>query len=296
MTYFHISISKTGLGALQYGLAIFCLSAMDASAKLLTSSYPVGEVLIFRSLFGFIPLILTWPASFRVASNPPEVWLLQILRGALVIGCMLTFLVAVKHISLVSITAISLAAPFFMTIFAALFLREAVGIIRWAAIVAGFLGVCLAMNNVGFSWSVYSGVALLSAVLYALIAVLTKHLSRTVPAVVTTGCSNVMLLLFCMTLFSDRWLIPSAHDVGVLAIMGIAGGLSSYLLAAGTAHADVSVIAPIEYTIFVWASFFGYVFFNEVPTTTTISGIIIIAASGIINARKRRQEVRLPSS
>ncbi|KXF77946.1 hypothetical protein ATN84_24845 [Paramesorhizobium deserti] len=288
MTKSNISVDKTGLGALQYGAAILCLSAMDASAKLLTSSYPVGEVLIFRSLFGFLPLIFSWRSSIPLANTPPTIWLLQLLRGALVIGCMLTFLIAVKHISLVSVTAISLAAPLFMTIFAAVLLRETVGLVRWGAITAGFVGICLVMRDGGLSWSAYSGVALLSAIFYALIAILTKHLSRTVPATITTACSNVMLLIFCIVLFSDRWLTPSAHDLGILAIMGIAGGLSSYLLAAGTAHADVSVIAPIEYTILVWATAFGYAFFNEVPALSTLPGILIIAISGIVNIRQQR--------
>ncbi|GAB1584269.1 hypothetical protein PPNSA23_42120 [Phyllobacterium phragmitis] len=201
---------------------------------------------------------------------------------------MLAFFVAVKHISLVSVTAISLAAPLFMTIFAAVLLRETVGLVSWGAVGAGFLGICLATYDGGLSWSAYSGVALLSALLYALVAILTKHLSRTVPAIVTTGCSNVILLAFCTIAFSDIWLLPSAHDLSILAIMGITGGLSSYLLAAGTAHADVSVIAPIEYTILVWATTFGYIFFNEVPALSTILGILIIAVSGIVNIRKQR--------
>lgn len=260
---------------------------MDATAKMLTSSYPIGEVLFFRSFFGFIPLIPAWRTAFRAASSLQADWLSQLLRGSLVIGCTVTFFFAVRHISLLDVTAISLAAPFFMTVFAAIFLRETVRPIRWVAVATGFLGVCLAMNGARFSWSVYSGIALSSAVLYALTAVMTKHLSRMVPAIITTGCSNVMLLLFSIMLFSNTWAMPSGHDISILVLMGIAGGLSSYLLAAGISHAGVSVTAPLEYTILIWAAFFGYIIFNELPTPITVLGIIIIATSGILNAIMR---------
>jgi len=51
-------------------------------------------------------------------------WLLHLLPGALVLGTVVTFFFSVKELPLATVTAISLANPFFMVLCSALFMRE----------------------------------------------------------------------------------------------------------------------------------------------------------------------------
>lgn len=54
----------------------------------------------------------------------------------------------------------------------------------------------------------------------------------------------------------------------------------------GLAHAYKSprpqVIATFDYSFLIFASFWGYVFFGEVPDVATVSGMVLIAAAGAI--------------
>ncbi|WP_196905767.1 EamA family transporter [Candidatus Symbiopectobacterium sp. 'North America'] len=69
--------------------------------------------------------------------------------------------------------------------------------------------------------------------------------------------------------------------------MGVSGGISNYLFTAAFRFADVSTIAPLEYTVLIWAALLGFFIFGEIPTVIMISGAALIIVSGIANLRYR---------
>ncbi len=279
---------KQSVGVAFYVFAIFLLAAMDASAKWLTKGYPIGEIAFFRAVFAFAPLIVAQARERKSLELRSKVWPLHLLRGALVMGTVVTFFFSVKELPLATVTAISLANPFFMVLCSALLLKEAVSTLRWVLILLGFVGVLVAIGGVSLTASLFTAVAVLSALLYALAAVLTKHLARTESAVLIAAYTNVSMLVLSLFSLSPSWTLPGWHDFLLFALMGLAGGLSNYVFTLAFRFAEVSTVAPIEYTILVWAALFGFFLFSEIPTTLTIVGALIIVVSGIANARLRR--------
>ena len=65
---------------------------------------------------------------------------------------------------------------------------------------------------------------------------------------------------------------------GVLALSGVCGHL---LIAKAYRSAPASVIAPFDYTYLIWAPILAFLFLGEVPATTTLFGIAMIAGSGL---------------
>ena len=59
-------------------------------------------------------------------------------------------------------------------------------------------------------------------------------------------------------------------------------------LAWAYARAEAQVLVPLEYSGFLWASLFGWLFFTEPLTMPTTIGTAIIITSCWVATRKRR--------
>ena len=60
---------------------------------------------------------------------------------------------------------------------------------------------------------------------------------------------------------------------------------SLLLMSWAYARAEAQILIPVEYTAFVWAVLFGWVFFNEPVTLTTLIGTALIVGGSLIAAR-----------
>jgi S-adenosylmethionine uptake transporter len=59
------------------------------------------------------------------------------------------------------------------------------------------------------------------------------------------------------------------------------------LLSWAYARAQAQVLVTIEYTAFIWASIFGWLFFREAVTLPTIIGTSLIVTGCIIATRQK---------
>ena len=62
---------------------------------------------------------------------------------------------------------------------------------------------------------------------------------------------------------------------------GITASVAFLLLFSAYSIASPSVVSPFEYSILLWSSLSGWIFFNEIPKLNTVLGISIIVISGI---------------
>jgi drug/metabolite transporter (DMT)-like permease len=77
------------------------------------------------------------------------------------------------------------------------------------------------------------------------------------------------------------WIVPDWQTLGLMAMAGFCGGLGQILLTQSYRHADVSTIAPFEYTSIVLGILIGYFIFGDVPTWTMLAGTTIVVGAGI---------------
>ena len=103
-----------------------------------------------------------------------------------------------------------------------------------------------------------------------------------------------MAVEFIVPLFQPRaiistysiWITPGIEQLGLLALAGLAVCIAFLLLAYAYTLAPVSVLVPWEYSALIWGGLFGYIFLEQIPTTTTVLGAMLIVISGIYIARK----------
>ena len=64
-------------------------------------------------------------------------------------------------------------------------------------------------------------------------------------------------------------------------IAGVCGGIAQIVMTESYRHADVSTIAPFEYSSMILGIVIGYFAFGDVPTAYTIVGGLIVVGAGL---------------
>lgn len=140
----------------------------DALIKSLGGAYGAGQVMLVRGAI----MLLFLTVYIRVAGVPVPLKKAMTRAMALrtigeALGTVL-FLYALFHMPFANVSAVLQALPLAVTLGAALFLRERVGIRRLSAIVVGFLGVLLIIRPGMEGFNIYA-LAVLGTVLFATI-------------------------------------------------------------------------------------------------------------------------------
>jgi drug/metabolite transporter (DMT)-like permease len=70
---------------------------------------------------------------------------------------------------------------------------------------------------------------------------------------------------------------------------GIAGGVAQIMLTESYRHADLSVVAPFEYSSLIFSIIIGFFFFGDVPTIFMLVGSVVVVASGLFIIYREQQ-------
>ncbi len=278
---------------------IFCLitagailAFTDGLSKILTDGFPPGQILLFRSVFVFIPIaIMVWrKGGFRTVLIVDRRG--QLMRGLFAVITSFLFMIAIKHMPLADITAIMFATPIIMTALAPYFLGEEVGWRRWTAVIIGFSGILLMIRPSGEALFWPALLALAATFFNSFRDLATRHLSRTEDAngimICTTAC--VMLGGFSSLFFA--WRAPDLEGLALFALTGVLQGIGQYFLVVAFLFGQAVVVAPFRYFALIWATLYGYLMFGDIPGLDTLSGAAIVVGSGLFifyrEARKSR--------
>jgi len=282
------STVATGVGLMLLGCFVFSLN--DTLGKWLVSTYSVGQLMLIRSIAAILvlaPLLMRGNVlrEFRAAPRPG----LQLLRVALS-SCEVGFFYwAVAYLPLADVVTFYLAGPIFVTAFSAILLKEQVGWRRWSAVVAGFIGVIIAMRPSAASFTLPALIALTGSLFFSFLMIVTRAVRGT-SDLVLVGSQMAGTLVLGALLAPIHWVQPDARDFGLLALLGIVAMFAHVCVNRSLRLAPASVVVPYQYTFILWAIVFGYFVFGDVPDALLLGGAAIIAAAGIFIFR--REQVR----
>jgi len=269
-----------------------------AVRELVNRDYPLSEVLLFRYLFasGFFWIILFSTAGLAaLATRRPVDHAIRSISGIVSLG-LLYF--ALTRIPIADATAISYAAPIFITVLSIFLLGEVIGMQRWLAVIAGFVGVLLISRPGTGSWDIGVIAAAGSAFTGALVAIWLRKLSSSEKPVTIGIFYNNLGCLVCLAwVLLSGWMTPRGGDLWLFLGFGLGCGVQQWLLTVSFRYAEASLLAPFEYLAMIFAAIVGYVFWGEVPVMTTWIGAGIIAASGLfifMRRQKRMKPVKKP--
>ncbi len=266
-------------------ISVCAFSLMDLIVKW-SDDYPVGQVLFFRGFCGIIPILFLIPKDryfdFYKTTRP----VLHFKRCLAGLIALVSIFVALRNLPLATVVSISFAAPIFITIFSIFLLNEKVGLYRWMAVLVGFLGIIF-ITEPGFSsLNVYYIYPIIFCLGLSYVAIAIRKLSSTEPAWLISFFFSFSIMLLSFLSFYQGWILPSLLDLFLLSMVGILGGLANLWLSQSYKFSEVSLVSPLKYLGLVFAIIFGYFIWNEIPTSKTLLGALLVIVSSIIIFRR----------
>jgi drug/metabolite transporter (DMT)-like permease len=187
--------------------------------------------------------------------------------------------IALPLIPIAETTALSFTAPLFITIGAALFLGEKVGIRRVGAVIIGFLGTLIIIRPGFAELSLGSILMLSTAPLFAASNLMAKAIASRDPITAIVGWQSIVIssCLFVPALFFWQW--PSWTQFSWLVLGGMMGTAAHLCLSQSYKVADITALQPIGFLQLVWATILGFLMFGDHPDLWTWIGAAVIFVS-----------------
>jgi len=258
--------------------------------KVLVIAVGVYNTVLWRSMLATVVAGTAWAAGPRTLPTP-SVLRLHALRAVVVCIVLLSFFWGLARLPLADGIGLSFVAPLFALLLAALLLGERIQRQAIWASLAGIAGVIIIMAG-QFGQGSYSGDALLgtvavlaSTVFYAYNLILSRR-----QALVAKPVEIMMFQNLCVAtvlLPAAPWLAVALPGNLWLPLAGVTAlSLSGqFLMSWSYARAEAQYLIPTEYSAFIWAIVFGWLFFDEAATWTTLAGAALLVASCLIASR-----------
>jgi drug/metabolite transporter (DMT)-like permease len=198
---------------------------------------------------------------------------------------------ALTRLPLPEAITLNYAQPLLVVVFSALFLGETIRIYRWSAVVVGLVGVViiswpkltLFLSPGGVSDDAALGVvaALAAACIGAVALMLIRRLVRTEKSATIVLWFSLTASAMALFTIPFGWQPLTPGQTAFLVTAGICGGVAQVVMTECYRYAEVSTVAPFEYTSMIFGIAAGYLAFGDLPTLHTIVGGAIVISAGI---------------
>ena len=295
-------MSSNLIGSLIWLLFIFLSVFTHMIIKSLT-----GEVDFVITLFA--RFVYSLPILFILAFLARKVLFLQInnwsnifIRSLLGFVTMIMVFSSLQLIPIGLTTALAQSSAIYVTLLSPLILREKIGLIRWTAVVTGLIGVFLMVNPIGIieKTSELSSLGLLlafgSAITHAGLALILRKIGKTEhpesSALIHNLITSIIIIVAIIFFGTKFYGATGKHSIEILItpnficfsliFLGFIGSFVQYLMAQSYKYTEAAILVTMRYLAIPIATAFGYIIWNEVPTSSQIMGGLIVIASCLL--------------
>lgn len=285
----HTNHTVRGLSLFMAGLVLF--ACMDTTIKYLTASYPVPLIAAVRYAVNLVLMTaLLAPFHGREIARTKRTGLVIVRACVLALGTLAASF-ALQRMPVAETISIIFVAPIVVILASGPLLGERVSRSGYIAAATGFAGILLiARPGSGLD---PVGVAC------ALVAMATTSAYQLLSRVLTASESTTALLFYSALVgtilygIAAPWFVggpqPGLFDTMLLISVGAYGGLGHFLFTAAYRHAPASILAPANYAQLLWSALLGWLVFSHVPDQWALTGMAVIAGSGVIAALGTRR-------
>ena len=271
-------------------IATFFLALMDGMSRYMAELYDVLNINMFRFwiIGSFVILVSLRGRGVLRSILKTKQPVAQVSRGLLFISSLLMAIYSYTQVGLIVTHALMAVFPLLTVLLSGLFLEEEITRIKVVAVAVGFLGVIIIINPINLEFSMVSVLPLISAVTFAIYAVLTRKVAST---------DNTETSFFWVSLVSAIAItIPSPlfykpiqfSDLYFLILLCTFSLVGHFLLTNAYRHAEASVLQPFSYFHLFFASIVGIIFFQDPLTISTVAGSGLIVFGGILISRNSK--------
>jgi drug/metabolite transporter (DMT)-like permease len=273
-------------------MTVFAMALTDAFVKFSSANLTLWQIYVLRSIIAIPVLLLltrgaVWPAAFG--------WVA--LRSVALLLMYLAIYAAIPILDLSVIAASLYTAPLFIVLLSSLALGEPIARFQWAGIATGLVGVLLIVRPAASGFSLLPLIPVAAAFLYAIVAIVTRaKCVRETPMTMALWLNVTLLIagtvaslaigyagpLPAYPFLFGSWTAMGIREWQVIAILAALIVGVSIGLARAYQSPKPQIIATFDYAYLIFAAFWGYVFFGEVPGLVTLAGMALIAFAGIM--------------
>lgn len=276
----------------------FVMSGAAAMIKHTATMVPI-EIIVAAQYIICVLFMLPWLLRKGVKALHTDNMKLHIIRAICGWACFYTYYLAINHIPLVDATLLRNAAPLCVPFYVYFVYSKRISAIRWIPLAIGFAGVGLILKPQSEGMSYWHLVGFASAITLAGSIITTRMLTRTE----STNCilfyyflisaiASIPLALLSLPI-SSFLSIPIEALVFML-LIAFSILVTMWLYTRAYVFAKASIISPISYAGVVFAGFWGWLYWNQIPDWLSIAGVLLVAAGGvgsvILGAREDKLE------
>nr|WP_255670685.1 DMT family transporter [Cognatishimia sp. F0-27] len=260
--------------------AIFCFSIMDATVKALAPSVGVLPALWARYT-GQMALVFVLVAPRLKTVARTKYPALQFLRSILLMSATAFFFTSLSVLPLSDAAALMATNPVLITLGAALFLGERLGLRRISGIGVAMIGALIIIRPGSDVFSPAALLALGAAICYSGYALLTRKVGADEDvwtSLFYTGMVGTVLLSIAVPF---QWQSVGVTSIGLMSVVALAGTVGQLALIKAFSEGEAAMLAPYSYCGLAFAALWGLLFFSEFPDFWTIIGSLTIAGAGL---------------
>ena len=263
-------------------VGLILLVASDALAKLLVSRYAVSQVVGVRASIVVGAIVLTALVRGELRRLRPNHVGSHLVRGGFAVLSTYLFVVGLSMVSLVNASAATYTGPIFLTALAPLLLGERVGMIRWCAVLVGFVGaiIMLRPTSSGLDWPMLLPAA--AALCGALRDLVTRRISVTENSLAILLTSNLLLACVGVVVAIASWSPFRPADMLIIIGAGVLIAIAHYLHIESFRFAEAATVAPYRYTSIIWSALLSIVIWGDQPEVHIVIGGLIVITSGLV--------------
>jgi drug/metabolite transporter (DMT)-like permease len=285
-----VQMSDNMRGAALMTGAMTAFTFNDAFMKSLGDAIPLFQAIVIRGIGAtlFLIVLTMYVGQLRLDASRRD-WTLMLIRALAEMAGTYFFLTALFHMPFANLAAIMQSLPLTVTLVGALFLGEAVGWRRLAAILVGFVGVLLIVKPGPDSFTIDAAYGLATVGCVTIRDIVSRMISPATPSLLVATVSALGVTLFAAvgSVFVE-WQPFTGHvafHLGGAMLFLIFGYLFSV---AAVRIGDLGFVAPFRYTGLVVALVVGVVVFNTFPDPLTLLGAGVVVATGLFTLYRER--------
>tara|TARA_B100001057_G_scaffold457887_1_gene506581 strand:- start:3308 stop:4252 length:945 start_codon:yes stop_codon:yes gene_type:complete len=295
------------------GMALIPLN--DSLIKLLSSHYPLAQIVVIRALFCIVVISIIGQGAKKVFLLPRRTVVLFSIRGMCLVIAMYLFFVSLASLPLSTVVSIFFISPLLITLLSSIVLKEKIGIHRVTSVIAALIGVMFVMKPGTSEFHPEMLFALGSAISYAIFQIFTRSLKSdgNLPALI--AIQHLCYFFSALPLFAFNWsgglsstgnmsfdfllratVAPTFMEVIYIAICAGTVLFLSFASSFAYRNVEASLIAPFEYVAIPVSVIWGILIWGDYPSYTAWIGMGLIISSGIyVVYRERLNQVETTS-
>jgi drug/metabolite transporter (DMT)-like permease len=278
-------------------VAVGCGGLTAALVKWHSDHYSSMQLLFYRNIVGFfllIPILAARGGKTLLKTKKPmgHVW-----RGVLGTSSLGLSFFCYHRLPLGTAVSVMLTYPIFVALCSKWYLGESMPRQFWLYLLLGFAGVVLiSQPTMGGEWWIIA-LGLLNALLWAMARMTTRSLTRTensLTVVFYYFLFGTLVVAAPLLFLEGQWQPLQQSDwLGLLAMGGL-GALAQLLITRALALAPAWRVAPLEYSLLLWAIGFDWLWWNKLPAFASLVGAALIAVVGVSLLGRRARQAPSP--